>query len=59
MSLGDSTDKPTCKKNICKAKNGPELAENDLNLIKGIQYNPTTFDSFVNYQISSLGTGWR
>ena len=25
LSLGDGTDKPTCKKIICKFKNGPEL----------------------------------
>ena len=26
ISLGDETDQPTCKRNINKAKEGPEIA---------------------------------
>ena len=40
MSLGDGTDKPTCKKGTCKAKN-------DKSLLKDIQYNHKTLNSLV------------
>ena len=54
--LGERTDKPTCKKNICKAKNGQKLALKMTRIcFKGIQYNHKTFNSFVSLQITSSG----
>ena len=58
LSLGDGTDKPTCKtKTFAKLRMVKNWLKNDKNLFKGIQYNPKTLNSFVIHQITS--SWWR
>ena len=48
VSWGGGTYNPTCKKNTFeKLKMFQNWLKNDKNLLKGIQYNPKTLNSFV------------